>query len=43
MTPNGIEPDLHSFAAITDDPQAEEAAAGHERTIINIKPKHVDA
>ena len=35
--------DLHSFAAITDDPEPEVAAAGHDRTIINIKPEHVDA
>ena len=37
------EPDLLSFAAITDDPEPEVAAAGHDRTIINIKPEHVDA
>ena len=36
-------PDLYSFAAITDDPEPEVAAAGHDRTIINIKPEHVDA
>lgn len=41
--PAGIEPDLLSFAAITDDPEPEVAAAGHDRTIINIKPEHVDA
>jgi len=41
--PAGKEPDLLSFAAITDDPEAEVAAAGHDRTIINIKPEHVDA
>ncbi len=41
--PAGKEPDLLSFAAITDDPEPEVAAAGHDRTIINIKPKHVDA
>ena len=34
---------LLSFAAITDDPEPEVAAAGHDRTIINIKPEHVDA
>ena len=39
----GIEPDLLSFAAITDEPEPEVAAAGHDRTIINIKPEHVDA
>ncbi|RZA28391.1 MAG: hypothetical protein EOP92_39640, partial [Lysobacteraceae bacterium] len=41
--PTGVEPDLLSFAAITDDPEPEVAAAGHDRTIINIKPEHVDA
>lgn len=41
--PMGKEPDLYSFAAITDDPEPEVAAAGHDRTIINIKPEHVDA
>lgn len=40
--PSGIEPDLLSFAAITDEPEPEVAAAGHDRTIINIKPEHVD-
>jgi putative SOS response-associated peptidase YedK len=35
--------DLLSFAAITDEPEPEVAAAGHDRTIINIKPEHVDA
>lgn len=37
------EPDLLSFAAITDEPPAEVAAAGHDRCIINIKPEHIDA
>src|SRR5690606_1493126 len=41
--PKGSEPDLLSFAAITDDPEPEVAAAGHDRTVINIKPEHVDA
>jgi putative SOS response-associated peptidase YedK len=41
--PTGKEPDLLSFAAITDDPEPEVAAAGHDRTIINIKPEHIDA
>ncbi len=41
--PTGQEPDLLSFAAITDDPEPEVAAAGHDRTIINIKPEHIDA
>ncbi len=37
------EPDLFSFAAITDEPPAEVAAAGHDRCIIPIKPENVDA
>jgi len=41
--PKGIEPELMSFAAITDEPEPEVAAAGHDRTIINIKPEHIDA
>ncbi|MFY2764302.1 SOS response-associated peptidase family protein [Arenimonas sp. MALMAid1274] len=41
--PAGVEPDLYSFAAITDEPEPEVAAAGHDRTIINIKPEHVEA
>jgi putative SOS response-associated peptidase YedK len=40
--PKGVEPDLLSFAAITDEPEPEVAAAGHDRTIINIKPEHID-
>jgi putative SOS response-associated peptidase YedK len=35
--------ELLSFAAITDEPEPEVAAAGHDRTIINIKPENVDA
>ena len=41
--PKGKEPDPLSFAAITDEPEPEVAAAGHDRTIINIKPEHIDA
>ncbi|WP_313256351.1 SOS response-associated peptidase family protein [Stenotrophomonas acidaminiphila] len=41
--PKGQEPDLLSFAAVTDNPEPEVAAAGHDRTIINIKPEHIDA
>jgi putative SOS response-associated peptidase YedK len=37
------EPDLLSFAAITDEPPAEVAAAGHDRCIIPIKEEHVGA
>lgn len=36
------EPDLWSFAAITDEPPPEVAAAGHDRCIIPIKPEHID-
>jgi putative SOS response-associated peptidase YedK len=36
------EPDLLSFAAITDDPPPEIAAAGHDRCIIPIKPENID-
>ena len=36
-------PDLLSFAAITDAPPPEIAAAGHDRCIIPIKPEHLDA
>ncbi|MEP7185858.1 MAG: SOS response-associated peptidase family protein [Rhodanobacter sp.] len=35
--------DLFSFAAITDEPPAEVAAAGHDRCIVPIKPEHIDA
>jgi putative SOS response-associated peptidase YedK len=37
------EPDLLSFAAITDDPPEEVAAAGHDRCIIPLKADNVDA
>lgn len=37
------EPDLLSFAAITDAPPPEVAAAGHDRCIIPIKPGNIDA
>lgn len=35
--------DLWSFAAITDEPPPEVAAAGHDRCIIPIKPENLDA
>jgi putative SOS response-associated peptidase YedK len=35
--------DLYSFAAITDEPPPEIAAAGHDRCIIPIKEEHLDA
>src|SRR5690606_3991854 len=41
--PKGREPALPSFAAITDEPEPEVAAAGHDRTIINIRAEHIDA
>jgi putative SOS response-associated peptidase YedK len=37
------EDELLSFAAITDEPPAEVAAAGHDRCVIPIKPEHLDA
>jgi putative SOS response-associated peptidase YedK len=37
------ESDLKGFAAITDEPPADIAAAGHDRCIINLRPEHVDA
>jgi putative SOS response-associated peptidase YedK len=37
------EPDLRGFAAITDEPPADIAAAGHDRCVINLKPEHVEA
>jgi putative SOS response-associated peptidase YedK len=37
------EEQLNSFAAITDEPPPEVAAAGHDRCIIPIKPEHLDA
>jgi len=41
--PTGNLPDLWSYAAVTDDPEPEVAAAGHDRTIVNLKPENVDA
>lgn len=41
-SPDGDER-LLSFAAITDEPAPEVAAAGHDRTIIQIKPENIDA
>jgi len=37
------EEDLLSFAAITDEPPPEVAAAGHDRCIVPIKADHLDA
>lgn len=36
------EPDLLSFAAITDEPPPEIEAAGHDRCIVPIKPEYLD-
>ena len=37
------EPDVRGFAAITDEPPVDVAAAGHDRCIVNLKPEHVEA
>jgi putative SOS response-associated peptidase YedK len=37
------EPAVRGFAAITDEPPADVAAAGHDRCIVNLKPEHVEA
>jgi len=37
------EPDVRGFAAITDEPPTDVAAAGHDRCIVNLKPEHVAA
>lgn len=37
------EPELLSFAAITDEPPPEVAAAGHDRCIVPIRPENIDA
>src|ERR1700730_6947020 len=37
------DPDLYSFAAVTDDPPPEVAATGHNRCIIAIQPQNVTA
>lgn len=39
----GPEGRLLSFAAITDTPPADVAAAGHDRCIVPIRPEHLDA
>ena len=40
--PTGGAP-LLSFAAITDEPPPEVAAAGHDRMIVNLKPENLEA
>jgi putative SOS response-associated peptidase YedK len=37
------EPDVRGFAAITDEPPVDVAAAGHDRCIVNLKPEHAEA
>nr|WP_038215434.1 SOS response-associated peptidase family protein [Xenophilus azovorans] len=37
------EPDLWSFAAVTDEPLPEVAAAGHDRTIVALREENVQA
>ncbi|WP_128003420.1 SOS response-associated peptidase family protein [Piscinibacter defluvii] len=37
------QPDLLSFAAITDEPPAEVAAAGHDRCIVPLRRENLDA
>src|SRR6202040_3031327 len=37
------EPAVRGFAAITDEPPADVAAAGHDRCIVNLKPDHAEA
>jgi putative SOS response-associated peptidase YedK len=37
------EPDLDSFAVITTDPPPEVSSAGHDRCVIPVQAKHVDA
>ena len=37
------EPQVTGFAAITDEPPADVAAAGHDRCIINLRPEHIEA
>jgi putative SOS response-associated peptidase YedK len=40
---NGKDPDLLSFAVITDDPPPEISAAGHDRCPVPVKPENVEA
>jgi putative SOS response-associated peptidase YedK len=37
------EPEVRGFAAVTDEPPPDIAAAGHDRCIINLKPEHIEA
>jgi putative SOS response-associated peptidase YedK len=38
-----LDDELLSFAAITDEPPAEVAAAGHDRCVVSIKEENVEA
>lgn len=40
---SGDEPGFYTFAAITDDPPPEVAAAGHDRCLVPIKEGNIDA
>jgi hypothetical protein len=40
--PGSTEPAFWSFAAVTDDPPPEVAAAGHDRCIIPLRPEHLE-
>ncbi|MGN6329402.1 MAG: SOS response-associated peptidase family protein [Rhodanobacter sp.] len=40
---SGGEPGFYSFAAITDDPPPEVAAAGHDRCLVPIREQNIDA
>lgn len=37
------DPELISFAAITDEPTAEVAATGYDRMVVTLKPENIDA
>lgn len=37
------EPELLSFAAITDEPPEEVSAPGHDRCVVPIKDEHINA
>jgi putative SOS response-associated peptidase YedK len=39
---SSTEGEIKSFAAVTDDPPAEVAAAGHDRCIVNLLPSNVE-
>ncbi len=43
INPDKNKPDLLSLALITDEPPAEVRARGHDRCIIPIREKYVDA